>query len=58
MLQLGCKYVQRSQKICHILVKTVNSFTNVYMVSFKCHLNPKNLSLTTSLDVEEYKLNS
>jgi hypothetical protein len=57
MLQLGCKYVQRSQKLCQIVMKTVNFFTNVYMVSFKCHVTPKNLSLTTSLDVEEYKLN-
>jgi hypothetical protein len=58
MLQLGCKYVQRSQNNCQIVVKTVNVFTNVYMVSFKCHVNPKNLSLTTSLDIEEYKLSS
>ncbi len=58
MLQLGCKCVQRSQNNCQIVVKTVNVFTNVYMVSFKCHVNPKNLSLTTSLDIEEYKLSS
>jgi hypothetical protein len=27
------------------------------MVLFKCHVNHENLYLTTSLDVEEYKVN-
>jgi hypothetical protein len=39
----GCEYKERSQKPCQIVVKIVNFFTYVFLVTFKIYVNHSKL---------------
>jgi hypothetical protein len=56
-LTFGCSHNAMSQKGCQTIVKTINIFTYVHMVPFKCNHNNDKLCLVTNTYVEKFKLN-